>query len=313
MLAGRSCCSTLRADLLRPPDNLSSSSSSSSGCLRLQARNRGFRKRDGLISIARPRLRPSIFALLNHGTMQDLSNNQVLVSVVTASLVGQVLKPFTAAIQGKGFNWKLVISSGGMPSSHSACVTAACTSIALERGLADSLFGLSVVFAGIVMYDAQGVRRAVGKQAEVINTLIVGMDPIPSAAASISRQAELQSAEGLMTPSLSSSQRRSATVATATDEQHSSGNNQHNDKLSRKGSYSRPENFIEVAKKLPSVEAGDVNLQEIGELDGWQHIPLKESVGHTKLEVIVGGLWGIISTLALSHVVEMAAFQSMHS
>lgn len=308
MLAGRSCCSALRPDLLRPPDNLCSSSSSR--CLRLQTRSRGLQKCNGLMPVARPRLRPSTFALLTHGTIQDLSNNQVLVAVLTASLVGQLLKPFTAAIQGKGFNWKLAISSGGMPSAHSACVTAACTSIALERGLADSLFGMSVVFAGIVMYDAQGVRRAVGKQAEVINTLMVGTDPKPSAAVSIT---ELQLAEGLMMPSLSSSQRSSSAMSTATDEQYSGGNNQHKDELSRKGPYNRSENFIEVAKKLPSVEAGDVNLQEIGDLDGWRHIPLKESVGHTKLEVIVGGLWGIISTLALSHVTEMTFFQTLHS
>ena len=45
---------------------------------------------------------------------------QVLLAVVTVTAVGQVLKPFTSALRGKGFNWKLSISSGGMPSVHSA-------------------------------------------------------------------------------------------------------------------------------------------------------------------------------------------------
>ncbi|MCO5558590.1 hypothetical protein L7F22_012175 [Adiantum nelumboides] len=229
----------------------------------------------------------------------------VLVSVLTASLVGQALKPITAAAQGKEFNWKLLIASGGMPSSHSACVTAACTSIALERGLADSLFGLSVVFAGIVLYDAQGVRRAVGKQAEVINTIVVGSDPKPGTKSkqsfAINRQAGLQSVEVSMVPGSSSKQRRSSVMAPMSDEQLSSDSSTLNDLLSKGLSYQRSQNFIETAKKLPSVEAGDVNLQEIGDLDGWRHIPLKESVGHTKLEVLVGALWGIICTLALSH------------
>ena len=61
------------------------------------------------------------------------------------------------------------------------------------------------------------------------------------------------------------------------------------------GSIEPNVNIFDTTQKLPNV---DVDVQE---LDGWQHVPLKESVGHTKLEVIVGGLWGILCTLALSH------------
>ncbi|KAI5080825.1 hypothetical protein GOP47_0004008 [Adiantum capillus-veneris] len=253
---------------------------------------------------ARSRCQPTL-ALLADTNIQDLSNNQVLVSVLTASLIGQALKPITAAVQGKGFNWKLLFASGGMPSSHSACVTAACTSIALERGLADSLFGLSLIFAGIVMYDAQGVRRAVGKQAEVINTIVVRTDSKPSTvyqqSLAINQQADLQPAEASMKSGSYSNQRRSSTMAPMSDEQLLSENSTINDILTKGSSYQRSQKFAETAKKLPSVEAGDVNVQEIGDLDGWRHIPLKESVGHTKLEVFVGALWGIICTLALSN------------
>lgn len=274
----------------------------------------------------RPRLRSITTAVLTQTSVEDLSNNQVLLAVVTASLVGQILKPFTSALQGKGFNWRLVVGSGGMPSTHSACVTAACTSIALERGLADSLFGLSVVFAGIVMYDAQGVRRAVGKQAEVINTVMLGSGSNLFAASNKQPSApngqqvsELQSLQGLMTPGVSSNQKRKSSIMySATDEQSDNpGENSQlvdiNDVVFSGGLYTRSEKFIEVAKDLPSVEAGQVNLQEIGDLDGWRHIPLKESVGHTKLEVLVGGLWGVFSTLALSYFVKAVLVETLHS
>lgn len=274
----------------------------------------------------RPRLRSVTTALLTQASVEDLSNNQVLLAVVTTSLVGQILKPFTSALQGKGFNWRLVVASGGMPSTHSACVTAACTSIALERGLADSLFGLSVVFAGIVMYDAQGVRRAVGKQAEVLNTVMLGSGSNLFAASNKQPSApsgqqvsELQSLQGLMAPHVSSSQKRKSSIMyRATDEQSDNpGENSQlvdiNDVVFSGGPYTRSEKFIEVAKDLPSVEAGQVNLQEIGDLDGWRHIPLKESVGHTKLEVLVGGLWGVFSTLALSYFVKTILVETLHS
>ncbi|MCO5568194.1 hypothetical protein L7F22_021890 [Adiantum nelumboides] len=300
MLRGGACCFALDSLHLPVPSKYISSSSLHS--LSLQPLVFGRPRGHGLCMRSR---RQQTLALLTNTSIQDLSNNQVLVSVLTASLVGQALKPFTAAVQGKEFNWKLLIASGGMPSSHSACVTAACTSIALERGLADSLFGLSVVFAGIVLYDAQGVRRAVGKQAEVINTMVVGSDPKPGTVSkqsfAINRQAGLQSVEASMVPGSSSKQRRSSVMAPISDEQLSSESSTLNDLLNKGLSYQRSQNFIETAKKLPSVEAGDVNLQEIGDLDGWRHIPLKESVGHTKLEVLVGALWGIICTLLLSH------------
>ena len=50
-------------------------------------------------------------------------HEQVLVSAAAASTLGQLCKPFAAALAGHGFNWKLVIKSGGMPSSHSAVST----------------------------------------------------------------------------------------------------------------------------------------------------------------------------------------------
>lgn len=62
--------------------------------------------------------------------------------------------------------------AGGMPSSHSACVTVLATIIGKNQGYDTPIFALSVVFAMIVMYDAAGVRRAAGKQARVINKIL---------------------------------------------------------------------------------------------------------------------------------------------
>lgn len=76
-------------------------------------------------------------------------------SATAAVLVGQLSKPLASALLGKGFNWRLALKSGGMPSTHSASMVASATAIGLERGLSDSLFGLTVVVAGIIMYDAQ--------------------------------------------------------------------------------------------------------------------------------------------------------------
>ncbi|KAH7442580.1 hypothetical protein KP509_03G095300 [Ceratopteris richardii] len=216
-------------------------------------------------------------------------------------ILGQALKPFTAALRGKGLNWKLLISSGGMPSSHSASVTAACTAIAMDRGLADPLFGLAVVFAGIVMYDAQGVRRAVGKHAEVINTLVVGYDYQSLTGIQTDRQLETQSGDDLTSRGFLTDE-SSPNAFSAAGKQRPNETFSINDRVRNGRSYQRPQNFIEAAKKLPSVEAGDVDIAELSDSDGWRHIPLKESVGHTKAEVVVGGLWGIFCTIVLSTV-----------
>jgi acid phosphatase family membrane protein YuiD len=50
------------------------------------------------------------------------------------------------------------------------------------------------------------------------------------------------------------------------------------------------------------MKVGEVDIQELGNQDGWQLLPLKESIGHTKLEVVVGGIWGILICFALHSV-----------
>lgn len=84
----------------------------------------------------------------------------------------QIFKVITDLIKTKKFDFKRIMGAGGMPSSHSAVVTSLATLIGKNEGIQSPLFGLAVVFAFIVMYDAAGVRRAAGKQAKILNKLI---------------------------------------------------------------------------------------------------------------------------------------------
>ncbi len=72
----------------------------------------------------------------------------------------------------KKFNFKRILGAGGMPSSHSAVVVSIATLIGKYEGVDSAIFGLALIFACVVMYDACGVRRAAGKQAKVLNEIV---------------------------------------------------------------------------------------------------------------------------------------------
>lgn len=72
----------------------------------------------------------------------------------------------------KKFNWKRFVGAGGMPSSHTAVVVSLATLIGKYLGISSPIFALSAIVAFITMYDAAGVRRAVGKQAHVLNEVL---------------------------------------------------------------------------------------------------------------------------------------------
>ncbi|KAK4595140.1 hypothetical protein RGQ29_018767 [Quercus rubra] len=105
--------------------------------------------------------------------ISQLAHNKVLVAAGISAAIGQLSKPFTSVLlYGKGLDFKAAFQAGGFPSTHSSAVVATATIIALERGLSDSIFGLTVVYAGLIMYDAQGVRREVGNHAKVLNKVL---------------------------------------------------------------------------------------------------------------------------------------------
>ncbi len=84
----------------------------------------------------------------------------------------QLFKLIYDLVTTKKFNFKRILGAGGMPSSHSAVVVALATMIGKSQGITSPIFGLSVVFAFVVMYDAAGVRRAAGKQAKLLNKIV---------------------------------------------------------------------------------------------------------------------------------------------
>ena len=104
--------------------------------------------------------------------MNGLLQNKVLISSVIAWILGQFLKFPLEFIFNKRWNWGIIFGSGGLPSSHSALVTAVTLSIGLQEGFNTSLFVLSAAMALIVIYDAAGVRRQAGIHAEKINEIM---------------------------------------------------------------------------------------------------------------------------------------------
>jgi acid phosphatase family membrane protein YuiD len=96
-----------------------------------------------------------------------------LIAIFIAWFGAHVIKYVVSYIkkEKRGFRSQLFVS-GGMPSSHSTTVMAMTTIIGLREGINSGLFGLSVLFALIVMYDAMKVRRSSGEQGIAITELI---------------------------------------------------------------------------------------------------------------------------------------------
>lgn len=86
-------------------------------------------------------------------------------------VIAQGIKFSLALVRGE-FDLRYLFASGGMPSVHSAVVCSLATVALIEQGLMSPVFGLAAVYAGIVMYDSFGVRRATGEQAHALNKLL---------------------------------------------------------------------------------------------------------------------------------------------
>jgi uncharacterized protein len=102
----------------------------------------------------------------------DLIGNKVLIISACTWAITQVLKVLVILVQERRLAWNYFVTSGGMPSSHSATVCALCTSIAMIEGTGSVYFAISVVLAIIVMYDAAGIRQSVGQQSVLINRIV---------------------------------------------------------------------------------------------------------------------------------------------
>lgn len=107
--------------------------------------------------------------------MPDLGhilNNRVLLVSIFACLIAQALKLVVDLVKNQKLNVRALVTSGGMPSSHSTLVTALATEVGQQTGWESPDFAIATIFAIIVMYDAAGVRQAAGKQARILNQMI---------------------------------------------------------------------------------------------------------------------------------------------
>ena len=103
----------------------------------------------------------------------DLNNGwEIILSAITANVIAQLYKFILFLAKHKKLNFKRLFQTGGMPSSHSAFMMAMATSTGLIAGFSSVAFAIALTMSLVVMYDAAGLRRAVGKQASVLNQIV---------------------------------------------------------------------------------------------------------------------------------------------
>lgn len=103
--------------------------------------------------------------------MEKTDMNRGVLTALASIGIAQGLKIFThKKLTGK-WDWRQVATTGGMPSSHSAGVSALAAYIAANKGSRHTETALATIFGVIVMYDAQGIRRHTGEIAKLVNEL----------------------------------------------------------------------------------------------------------------------------------------------
>ena len=98
--------------------------------------------------------------------------NEVLIAALSAWGLAQVIKVPLEYLLHRDWDWSLLVSAGGMPSSHAALVVGVGVAIGIQEGFNSPLFAVATILAMIVIYDAIGVRRQAGDHARVLNLMI---------------------------------------------------------------------------------------------------------------------------------------------
>jgi acid phosphatase family membrane protein YuiD len=104
--------------------------------------------------------------------MASFPLSQPLLLALGSSVAAQLIKFLVTLIRDQELNFKRLVELGGMPSAHSASVAALSTGVALEQGMSSPLFGVTAFYSLMTMYDAAGIRRSAGRQAEVLNRIV---------------------------------------------------------------------------------------------------------------------------------------------
>lgn len=101
----------------------------------------------------------------------QMLGNRILMATIYSWITAQTLKITIAVLRNRKFDFRWFLGTGGMPSSHAAGASTLAAIIGLEHGFGGAYFALAAAFALVVMFDAQGVRRAAGKQARILNKI----------------------------------------------------------------------------------------------------------------------------------------------
>ncbi|MET0398537.1 MAG: divergent PAP2 family protein [Longimicrobiaceae bacterium] len=101
--------------------------------------------------------------------------NPPLALALLAMLSAQAFKFLRALATRRRPDFTRLVGTGGMPSAHSASVTALSTAVGLAEGWHSTVFGVAAFFSLVVMYDATGIRRAAGMQARILNRMLEEM------------------------------------------------------------------------------------------------------------------------------------------
>ena len=98
--------------------------------------------------------------------------NQIFLAWFLACVVAQSTKMLLGSIRQRRFDFRWLLGTGGMPSTHAAGVTALSTAVGIRVGFDSALFAATLVFTVITLFDAQGVRRWSGRQAQLLNKML---------------------------------------------------------------------------------------------------------------------------------------------
>ena len=101
--------------------------------------------------------------------------NRAFLAWLIACLVAQGIKIVLGIVRLRRFDFRWLIGTGGMPSTHAAGVTALSLAIGFQTGFDSPAFAIVVAFTVITLFDAQGVRRWSGRQAQILNKMMEDM------------------------------------------------------------------------------------------------------------------------------------------
>jgi Uncharacterized protein conserved in bacteria len=95
-----------------------------------------------------------------------------ILAPLVAWAIAQAAKVILTSMRQRRLNLRVLAETGGMPSSHAAIVMGMSTAVGKYAGVSSAAFAIALIFSFVVMYDAAGLRRAAGRQAEVLNRLV---------------------------------------------------------------------------------------------------------------------------------------------